>query len=92
VVEASNIGFALQADPGDGASWVRIGRRAENAGFEAICVGDHPGLTASPFVARAALAHSTSTILLGTAVLNLGTWEPLSLAAEVATLHLLSGG
>lgn len=27
-----------------------LGRRAEAAGVEAICVSDHPGLTASPFV------------------------------------------
>lgn len=87
-----SIGFALQADPRDGASWVRLARQAEAAGFEAICVADHPGSTASPFVALAALAGLTSTIQLGTAVLNLGMWQPLSLAAEVATLHLLSEG
>lgn len=86
------LGFSVQADLRDAASWGQIGRRAEDAGFEAICVSDHPGTAASPFVALAALAHSTSTIQLGTAVLNLGTWQPLSLAAEVATLQVVSGG
>jgi probable F420-dependent oxidoreductase len=86
------IGFSVQANLADAATWAQLGRRAEDVGFEAICVGDHPGTTASPFVALAALAHSTSTIQLGTAVLNMGTWQPLTLAAEVATLHVLSGG
>lgn len=89
---ASRIGFAVQAGLDDGPSWAQLGRRAEAAGFEAICIGDHPGTSASPFVALAALTQSTSTIHLGTGVLNLGTWQPLSLAAEVATLQVISEG
>ena len=85
------IGFWLQAGPADGWSWVRLARQAESIGFEGICLGDHPGLGASPFVALAALAQCTSKIQLGTAVLNIGTWSPLHLATEVATLVALSG-
>jgi probable F420-dependent oxidoreductase len=85
------VGFAVQAVPGGAEAWVPLARRAEAAGFEAVCVPDHPGSTTSPFVALAALASTTSTIRLGTAVLNMGRWEPLDLASEVATLQLLSG-
>ena len=85
------IGFSLQAEPADGGSWVQLARHAEGIGFDGICLGDHPGLGASPFVALAALAQCTSTIQLGTAVLNIGTWTPLPLASEVATLVALSG-
>lgn len=85
------IGFSLQAEPADGGSWVQLARHAESIGFEGICLGDHPGLGASPFVALAALAQCTSTLELGTAVLNVGTWRPLHLAIEVATLVALSG-
>ena len=85
------IGFWLQADPADGESWVQLARHAEGIGFDGICLGDHPGLAASPFVALAALGQCTSTIQLGTAVVNIGTWKPLHLATEVATLVALSG-
>lgn len=86
------ITFAVQAQPEDGPSWAGLARRAEEVGFEAIAVADHPGSTASPFVALAALAPVTSSIRLGTAVLNLGLWDPLALATEVATLQILSAG
>lgn len=92
MAELDKIGFALHADPREGRSWVALAQRAESVGFEAICVPDHPGSTGSPFVALAALAQTTSSIMLGTSVLNLGTWPPLSLASEVATLHSLSDG
>ena len=85
------IGFWLQAEPADGGSWVQLARQAEGIGFEGICLGDHLGLGASPLVALAALAQRTSTIQLGTAVLNIGTWTPLPLASEVATLVAFSG-
>ncbi|MBW3615159.1 MAG: TIGR03621 family F420-dependent LLM class oxidoreductase [Actinobacteria bacterium] len=89
-VSVGHIGFAVQAEPVDGRGWSQLGRHVEASGFDAICVADHPGSTTSPFASLAALAQSTSTLLLGTAVLNLGTWEPLTLASEVATLQLLS--
>lgn len=85
------ISFAVQLEGGaDG--WLADVERAEAGGFEAACVSDHPGLTVSPFVALAAAAPATSTIALGTAVLNAGVRGPLEIAADVATLDLVSGG
>lgn len=66
------ISFALQAHPATASDWVDLARRAEALGFEALCIGDHPGSTASPFVALAAAAGVTSSLRLATAVANVG--------------------
>jgi probable F420-dependent oxidoreductase len=87
------ISFGVQAHPAaTGVGWTELARRVEELGFEALCVPDHPGSTSAPFVALAAAAGATSTLRLGTAVVNAGAWEPVALAAEVATLDVLSGG
>ncbi|SCG48213.1 TIGR03621 family F420-dependent LLM class oxidoreductase [Micromonospora coxensis] len=84
--------FSLQATPTDAASWLDLARRAESAGFDALLAADHPGDVTSPFVALAAAAAVTSTIGLGSYVSNAGVREPILLAADVATLDLVSGG
>ncbi|AGL14712.1 LLM class flavin-dependent oxidoreductase [Actinoplanes sp. N902-109] len=84
--------FVVQAEPRDAGGWLEVARRAERAGFAALLVADHPGTGASPFVALAAAAAVTSTIKLGSYVVNAGVREPLLLAADVATLDVVSGG
>jgi probable F420-dependent oxidoreductase len=84
--------FSLQAQPTDAADWLDLARRAEAAGFHALYAADHPGSSASPFVALAAAAAVTSTIKLGSYVANAGVREPILLACDVATLDLVSGG
>jgi probable F420-dependent oxidoreductase len=84
--------FSLQAQPTDAADWLDLARRAEAAGFQALYAADHPGSSASPFVALAAAAAVTSTIKLGSYVVNAGVREPILLASDVATLDLVSGG
>lgn len=86
------ISFALQAQPSSMTQWGDLVRDAEAAGFEALCVADHPGSTCSPFVALAAAVAITESIKLGTAVVNGGVRQPLDVASDVATLDLLSGG
>jgi probable F420-dependent oxidoreductase len=86
------IEFALQGAPESADHWRRLARRAEQAGFDTLCVSDHPGLTWSPFVALGAAAAVTGTIKLATAVLNSGVRQPLDIASEVATLDRLSEG
>jgi probable F420-dependent oxidoreductase len=71
---------------------MELARKIEDLGFSAICVSDHPGNTASPFVALAAAAASTQTVKLGTYVLNMGARHPLHVAGDVATLDLVSNG
>jgi probable F420-dependent oxidoreductase len=87
-----SISFAVQAEPSSRNEWLALAQRAEELGFEALTIPDHPGITASPFVALAAAAQVTSRLLLAPAVINAGAWEPLALAAEVATLDLVSDG
>ncbi|MEO3872215.1 LLM class flavin-dependent oxidoreductase [Nonomuraea sp. B12E4] len=84
--------FSLQANAADVASWTDLARKCEAAGFDALLAADHPGVTASPFVALAAAAAVTSTIGLGSYVSNAGIREPILLAGDVATLDALSGG
>jgi probable F420-dependent oxidoreductase len=84
--------FALQVQPETATEWLDTARRAEAAGFDTLLVADHPGATASPFVALAAAAAVTSTIRLGSYVSNAGVREPILLAADVATLDVVSGG
>ncbi|MEH1168319.1 TIGR03621 family F420-dependent LLM class oxidoreductase [Micromonospora sp. CPCC 205539] len=84
--------FSVQASPSDAVSWCELARRAESAGYDALLVGDHPGARATPFVALAAAAAVTSTLGLGSYVSNAGVREPALLAADVATLDLVSDG
>jgi probable F420-dependent oxidoreductase len=84
--------FSLQAQPQDPAQWLGLARRAEELGFDALYVADHPGACASPFVALAAAAAVTTRLRLGSYVSNAGVREPILLASDVATLDVVSGG
>ncbi|MEM7092193.1 MAG: TIGR03621 family F420-dependent LLM class oxidoreductase [Actinomycetota bacterium] len=68
-------------------------KAAESAGFDVITVPDHIGTSmASPLPLLAAIARETSTIRVGTFVLNNEMRNPVQLAWEAATLDRLSGG
>ena len=84
--------FALQVSPENATEWLDTARRAEAAGFDTLYVSDHPGHGPSPFVALAAAAAVTGSIRLGSYVSNAGVREPVLLAADVATLDVVSGG
>jgi len=84
--------FSLQAQPTDAADWIELARRAEDIGFDALYVADHPGSGSSPYVALAAAAAVTSRLRLGSYVSNAGVREPILLASDVATLDVVSGG
>jgi probable F420-dependent oxidoreductase len=87
------IRFGLQAGlETDTRAWLDLARRAEDSGFDALYVADHLGVTASPFAALAAAAGVTSTLKLGTYVLNVGVRDPLSLASDAATVDVVSNG
>lgn len=89
---ALSIEFALQAQPKSLGQWRSLAAGSDAAGFGALVVPDHPGLTASPFVALGAAASVTSRIALGTAVLNCGLRHPIDVASDVATLEVVSDG
>ena len=86
------ISFSVQAQPLSITQWLETARRAEDEGFERFYCADHPGSTVSPVPALAAAAAVTSRIRLGALVMNAGVHEPFDLAADVASLDLLSAG
>jgi probable F420-dependent oxidoreductase len=84
--------FGYQATTTDVEDLVRAARSAEAAGFDVFQVGDHAGTQLSPFVALAAAAAATSTIRIGTLVLNNDLRHPVAVAQEAATLDRVSDG
>src|SRR5581483_8401456 len=85
----------------------RIGRAAEDAGFESLWVGEHvvlpdPRVPPSPMnpedpmldpvVSLTFLAAHTRRVRLGTGIIILPQRNPLVLAKELASLDVLSGG
>ena len=76
---------------------VRIAQAAEHSGWEGIFVWDHLAFVwgppaADPWVVLAAIADSTETLRIGTAVTPAARRRPHVLAHQVATLDVLSGG
>ncbi len=74
---------------------VRLATIAEQLGFSSVWVGDHAQWhipTLEPFSVLAAVAVSTSTVRVGTAVLLLPLRHPLHAARAAATVDRLSGG
>ncbi len=69
-----------------------VAQRAEAAGFDVFLLPDHVGGGLAPLPALAAAAASTSTIRLGTFVLNADMRNPVQLAWEATTLDRLSQG
>jgi len=68
-------------------------RRAEELGFDVVLLADHVGPHGlSPMPTLAAVAVATSTVRLGTFVLNAEMRNPVQLAWEASTIDHLSGG
>jgi probable F420-dependent oxidoreductase len=64
-------------------------KRAEDAGFDVLCVPDHLGAVA-PFPALTAVAMVTTNIRVSMYVLNAGFYKPALLSRDVEALDLLS--
>lgn len=72
--------------------FVELAKRTESSGFDMLVTADHLGGCLSPLVSLAVAAEATTTLRLGTMVLNNDFWLPSLLAREVATLDILSEG
>jgi probable F420-dependent oxidoreductase len=79
--------------PSGREEWVHLARQAEDLGFSVITVPDHliDGCLA-PFAALGVAAEATSTLRVGTLVLNNSLRHPALVAREALTLDVLSGG
>ena len=87
--------FRFGADlsgPLPGLSWADTVRRIEDLGFTTVFLPDHFDEQYGPFTALAAAATVSSTITLGTLVLDNDYRHPVVTAKEVATLDVLSEG
>jgi probable F420-dependent oxidoreductase len=83
-------GVALAA-VGSRAAWLGKVRTAADLGYDVLQVPDHMGL-AAPFPALVAAAEATSTMRLGTFVLNAALYHPWVLARDAADTHRLTDG
>ena len=78
-------------------TWVGQARRAEALGYSTFLIRDHfvPDFFGDQFAPVAALmtaANATTTLRIGSLVINNDYRHPVVLAKEAATLDLLSGG
>lgn len=86
------IKVGVQAEPRDLGSWLSLACRLESSSFEALLIADHPGTGVSPWPALGAAAAVTTTLKLGTYVLQSGVRDPVQTAADAATLDVLAPG
>ena len=86
--------FSVQAGvPPAGMDWPSFARRIEAIGFGGLVVADHvTGNGLSPFPALAVAAAATTTLRVGTLVLDNDFRNPLLLAREAATVDVISNG
>ncbi|MCV6976268.1 LLM class F420-dependent oxidoreductase [Mycobacterium bourgelatii] len=71
------------------AGLVDLAKRAEDLGYDVLCVPDHLG-AAAPFPTLTAVAMVTTKIRLSMYVLNAGFYKPALLARDVEALQVLS--
>ena len=76
----------------DGSGWRRLARQIESRGYSSLLIPDHLGDQLSPFVALTVAAEATTTLRVGTLVLDNDFRHPVIVAKEAATLDLLSEG
>ncbi|MGV9798155.1 LLM class F420-dependent oxidoreductase [Mycobacterium sp. NPDC003449] len=73
------------------AQVAEVARRAEDLGYDVLDVPDHLGAPA-PFPTLMTAANATSTLRIGTFVLNACFYKPALLGRDVAAVRDLSGG
>jgi probable F420-dependent oxidoreductase len=85
--------FAVQVSNAEsGAAWRALARRVEDLGYSTLFMPDHFGEQWAPLIALTVAAEATTTLRVGTLVLDNDFRHPVVLAKEAATLDLLSEG
>jgi probable F420-dependent oxidoreductase len=85
--------FAVQVSNADsGAAWRALARKTEDLGYSTLFMPDHLGEQWAPLVALTVAAEVTTTLRVGTLVLDNDFRNPVILAKETATLDLLCEG
>ena len=85
--------FGIQTSrAGSADEWKAKARRIEELGYSTLFIPYHFSDQFAPLIALTAAAEATSSLRLGTLVLDNDYRHPLVLAKELATLDVLSGG
>ena len=93
MAHARRFRFGVQVhNAASGEDWSRIARRVEELGYSTLFMPDHFGDQLAPMPALRAAAAATTTLRIGSLVLDNDYKHPVVLAKEAATLDLLSGG
>src|ERR1700749_446808 len=74
------------------SAWRDQARTAEGLGYSTLYVSDHLDAQFGPLVAATVAAEATSTLHVGSGVLNNDLRNPVVLAKEIATLGLAAEG
>ncbi|MGH9016826.1 MAG: TIGR03621 family F420-dependent LLM class oxidoreductase [Acidimicrobiales bacterium] len=85
--------FAVQvSNASSGPAWRVLARKTEELGYSTLFMPDHLGEQWAPLVALTVAAEATTSLRVGTLVLDNDFRHPVMLAKEAATLDLLSEG
>jgi probable F420-dependent oxidoreductase len=85
--------FALQASrAASPRAWRELARRSEDLGYSTLYVPDHLDDQWAPLLALAVAAEATTTLRVGTLVLDNDFRHPVVLAKEAATLDVITDG
>jgi len=89
----ANFRFTLQASHAPSpAAWKELARKTEALGYSCLYVPDHLDDQWAPMVAVTVAAEATTTLRVGTLVLDNDFRHPVVLAKEAATLDVVTGG
>ena len=85
--------FAVQVSGAPTAqAWRELARKVEDLGYSTLFIPDHFGDQWAPLIALASAAEATTTLNVGTLVLDNDYRHPVVLAKEIATLDLIAEG
>src|ERR1019366_10488454 len=85
--------FAVQVSNAVSAdAWRALARKAEDLGYSTLYIPDHLDDQWAPLIALTVAAEATSTLRVGTLVLDNDFRHPVVLAKEAATLDLVTDG
>ncbi len=92
-VRPFRVGLMVTRPPRDAAGWRALARTTEAQGFDVLQLPNHmANQPLAPLVALAVAAEATSTLRVGTLVLDNELVHPAVIANEAATVDLMSEG
>jgi probable F420-dependent oxidoreductase len=82
----------LVSRAGSANEWCDLARKSEELGYSTLLIADHFGAQLAPMPAAVAAAAATSSLRVGTFVLDNDFRHPAAVAKEAATVDVLSEG